>query len=251
MVIIESLLTKNPCYTEGRKIKVKGLMLHSVGCNQPKASVFINKWNKETYDRACVHAFIDAENGIVYQTLPWDHRGWHCGKSGNNTHIGVEMCEPNTIKYLVGSTFIDTDPIKTKEAVMRTYNSAVELFAKLCMEYKLDPIKNICSHKEGNKLGIATNHGDPEHLWSKFGLTMDKFRLEVKNKINEIKATTLPYVARITTTELNIRSGPSADYKICGTVKKGDAYTIVEEQNNWGRLKSGVGWISLKYTERI
>ena len=35
----------------GEKIKVKGLMLHSVGCPQPKASVFINMWNKKTFNK--------------------------------------------------------------------------------------------------------------------------------------------------------------------------------------------------------
>ena len=45
MKLVQSILTKNPCYTAGRKITVKGLLLHSVGCPQPKASVFINNWN--------------------------------------------------------------------------------------------------------------------------------------------------------------------------------------------------------------
>ena len=80
MKIVQSYLKKNPCYTAGKKITVKGLMLHSVGCPQPKASAFINSWNKESFDNACVHAFIDGNNGTVYQTLPWNHRGWHCGK---------------------------------------------------------------------------------------------------------------------------------------------------------------------------
>ena len=83
MTLVESLLTKNPCYTAGRKIKVKGLMLHSVGCPQPSASVFVKNWNKASYDRACVHAFVDGNTGTVYQTLPWDHRGWHCGAAAN------------------------------------------------------------------------------------------------------------------------------------------------------------------------
>ena len=28
MKLVESILTKNPCYTAGRKITVKGLMVH-------------------------------------------------------------------------------------------------------------------------------------------------------------------------------------------------------------------------------
>lgn len=95
MRLVESFLTKNPCYTAGRKITVKGLMLHSVGCPQPKAQVFLASWNHASFGSACVHGFIDGNDGTVYQALPWNHRGWHCGSgskgSGNNTHIGVEM----------------------------------------------------------------------------------------------------------------------------------------------------------------
>ena len=75
MRIIESFLTMNPCFKAGKKIEVQGLMLHSVGCPQPKAAAFIASWNKPSYGSACVHAFIDANDGTVYQTLPWDHRG--------------------------------------------------------------------------------------------------------------------------------------------------------------------------------
>ena len=105
MKLVESILTKNPCYKAGKKITVKGLMLHSVGCPQPSAAVFIRNWNSEDYDRACVHGFIDGNDGTIYQTLPWNHRGWHGGGSSNNTHIGVEMCEPACIKYIGGATF--------------------------------------------------------------------------------------------------------------------------------------------------
>ena len=198
MKIVESILTKNPCYTAGRKITVKGLMLHSVGCNQPKASVFINSWNSASYDRACVHGFIDANDGTVYQTLPWNHRGWHCGSgskgSGNNTHIGVEMCEPACIKYTGGSSFTCSDTATAKACAERTYQAAVELFAMLCKEYGLDPLADgvVISHKEGHSRGIASNHGDPEHLWTqlKMGYTMDTFRKAVKAAMSGTTATT-------------------------------------------------------------
>ena len=184
MKLVESILTKNPCYTAGRKITVKGLMLHSVGCPQPSAQVFVRNWNKAGYDRACVHAFIDGNDGAVYQCLPWNHRGWHCGASGNNTHIGVEMCEPACIKYTGGATFTCSDTATAKAVTQRTYQAAVELFAMLCRKFSLDPLGDgvIVSHKEGCKRGIASNHGDPEHLWTQLGLpyTMDTFRKAVK-----------------------------------------------------------------------
>lgn len=188
MKLVESILTRNPCYTAGRKITVKGLMLHSVGCPQPKASAFISSWNSASYDSACVHGFIDGNDGTAYQTLPWNHRGWHCGSgskgSGNNTHIGVEMCEPACIKYTSGSNFTCSDTVTAKAVAKRTYETAVELFAMLCEKYSLDPLADgvIISHREGCARGIASNHGDPEHLWTQLGMgyTMDSFRKAVK-----------------------------------------------------------------------
>ena len=200
--IIEKILTKNPCYIAGRKITVKGLMLHSVGCPQPSAMVFVNNWNPPANGReVCVHGFIDANTGEVYQTLPWDHRGWHGGGSSNNTHIGVEMCEPACIKYTGGSTFTCSDTATATAAVKRTYEAAVELFAFLCKQYKLDPLADgvIISHKEGHKRGVASNHGDPEHLWTqlKTGYTMDGFRKDVKAAMAEEEKPTAPATPKV------------------------------------------------------
>lgn len=203
MKIVESILTKNPCYTAGRKIAVRGLMLHSVGCPQPDAAVFINSWNQASYDKACVHGVIDGNDGIVYQTLPWDHRGWHCGAgvngSANNTHIGVEMCEPACIRYAGGADFTCADKAAARAVAGRTYEAAVELFAVLCQKYGLDPVKDgvVISHREGHSRGIASNHGDPEHLWSQLGMgyTMDGFRADVKTAMGGTVSAGMPVAA--------------------------------------------------------
>ena len=62
---------------------------------------------------------------------------------------------------------------------------------------------------------------------------------------------TLPYVVRITASSLNVRAGAGTLYKINTVVHKNEAFTIVEEKNGWGRLKSGAGWISLSYTKKV
>lgn len=191
MKLVQSIMTKNPCYTAGRKITVKGLMLHSVGCPQPNASVFIKNWNTPSYGTACVHGFIDGNDGTVYQTLPWNHRGWHCASgpkgSGNNTHIGIEMCEPASIRYTGGSSFTCSNLSAARTSVKKTYEAAVELFAYLCKLYGLNPTADgvIISHREGHARGIASNHGDPEHLWNGLGMgyTMNTFRKDVKEKM--------------------------------------------------------------------
>lgn len=238
-------------------------MLHSIGCAQPRASVFLNSWNKETYSNACVHGFIDANDGTVYQTLPWNFRGWHGGGSSNNTHIGIEMCEPACIKYTSGAKFTCSDVATAQAAVKRTYDAAVELFAMLCKQYKLDPLTAICSHKEGCAKGIASNHGDPEHLWSQLntGYTMDTFRAAVKAKMGSVsvqqtspavkKSAFTPYLVKVTASVLNVRTGPGKKHPVAMQIKNGGAYTIVEENGDWGKLKSGAGWICLSYTEKM
>lgn len=184
-MIRQNILKDSPCFRTGRKINVKGLMLHSVGCPQPSAEVFCKQFAH--YNQAAVHAFIDANTGVVYQTLPWNHRAWHCGDSANNTHIGVEMCESSHIKYTSGTSLYMTNKAKAQADCKRAYDSAVELFANLCKEYNLDPLKSgvIVSHKEGHARGIASNHGDPEHYWKGCGMpyTMDGFRKAVKQKM--------------------------------------------------------------------
>lgn len=60
----------------------------------------------------------------------------------------------------------------------------------------------------------------------------------------------VPYRVRVTITDLNIRTEANASSKSKGYIKPG-VYTIVEEKNGWGKLKSGAGWISLHYTKKL
>lgn len=64
-------------------------------------------------------------------------------------------------------------------------------------------------------------------------------------------STFAPYLVRITVSVLNIRKGPGTSYAVTGQIKDRGVYTIVEQKGNWGRLKSGAGWISLSYTKKV
>lgn len=59
------------------------------------------------------------------------------------------------------------------------------------------------------------------------------------------------YKVKITASKLNVRSNPNVNSAIVTQVKAGEVYTIIEEREGWGRLKSGAGWIALEYTQRI
>lgn len=53
-----------------------------------------------------------------------------------------------------------------------------------------------------------------------------------------------PFMVRVIIDDLNYRSDPSMEGKVCGQTGIG-SFTIVEVKNGWGRLKSGAGWIYL------
>jgi hypothetical protein len=59
-----------------------------------------------------------------------------------------------------------------------------------------------------------------------------------------------PYLVVINTDVLNVRASASTNAKITTQVKRGQVYTIVAEDGEWGKLKSGAGWIHLGYTKR-
>ena len=180
MRLYTALLTQNDCYRKGKYIKPRGVMVHSTGCNNPYLRRYVSPgderigdplsthWNQSGVG-ACVHAMIGkaADGSVaVYQTLPWTMRGWHCGRSGNDTHISFEICE---------------DSLTDRAYFHATYQAAVELTAYLCQLYHLDPQSDgvVLCHSEGYARGIASNHADVLHWWGRYGVSMDDFRAAV------------------------------------------------------------------------
>jgi N-acetylmuramoyl-L-alanine amidase len=188
------ILTENACYKAGKTIVPKGIMVHSTGANNPYLKRYVgpddgllgknqynNHWNQDRPDgrQVCPHAFIGklADGSIAtYQTLPWNHRGWHAGGSANDTHIGFEICEDN----LTDVSYFNA-----------VYKEAVELCVYLCGLYGLSE-ESIIGHYEGYQRGIASNHGDPKNWFSLHGKSMDTFRADVKKPLNMTAASPPP-----------------------------------------------------------
>ena len=185
------LLKENDCYKAGRRLTPRGVMVHSTGANNPNVSRYVpgdevtgrntggNHWDQPGVSK-CVHAFVGkfADGGVgTVQTLPWDMRGWHCASgpkgSGNNTHIGFELCE---------------DGLEDGEYFEAVYREAVELTAMLCMEYGLDPLADgvVICHAEGHDRGIASNHSDVLHWFPRHGKTMDDFRADAAKEVDHM-----------------------------------------------------------------
>lgn len=185
--VIKYYLTKNRCYQRNVKREPIGIQLHTIGTAQGTAQAVADYWNQASVS-ACVHYIVDCDTpGKVLYTLPEDVRGWGDAGWGNNNLIMFEICESDHIKYTGGSTYQINNKEKFKTDIMRGYNTAVALCADICKRYGWDPeaklpngIYLISSHDEGRKAGLSSAHVDPEHIWPRFGLSMEKFRSNVK-----------------------------------------------------------------------
>jgi N-acetylmuramoyl-L-alanine amidase len=130
---------------------------------------------------------------------------------------------------------------------------------------------NTTSFKVGDKVVVkssATTYADSTKVipaWVKGGLyTISKIsgsKVLLKEIVSWVKVSdvqksgtsskSVSYVVKVTVDFLNIRSGAGTNFPVTGTVKKGEAYTIVKEKNGFGKLKSDAGWISLDCTKRV
>lgn len=230
MQIIAKYLTQNPYFRDGRWITgstFRGFFLHSVGVGQPDPLVFIRQWNSASYGRAGINGFIGAD--AVYLTAPCLEtpgrvkRMPHAGKpAGNNGYIGFELCEPSQITYTTGANFKIRDKAAAQSFCRKTYENAVQLFAKLCSFHGKDPLQDgvILSHNEAGRRGIASGHVDPEHLWRGLGLpyTMNGFRQDVaaamrpKEEIDMTKAEVIALIDQRIKAALDGKDVPASDW---------------------------------------
>lgn len=230
MKLRQYIHVNNDCYKAGKPLQVKGFMLHSTGANNPYLSRYVgsspelginkynNHWNTPRPDgmQKCVHGFIGKmadESIATCQTLPWDMRGWHCGGKGNDLYIGVEICE---------------DDLSNQSYFMACYTEAVQLVQSLREKFGFDA-DNIIDHAEAHKRGLASNHADVKHWFSRFGVTMDDFRQSVVNAIENPTPETMLY--RIRTSWDNEQSQVGA-YRNLESAKK-----VCDDKNEQRRLR--------------
>lgn len=199
---IVCMMTQSTCYRQTKKMKVKGVLWHSTGANNPTLKRYVqpddnakdrnalikligknaygNDWN-HTSVQAGLNAWIGKlSDGTVaaVQTMPWDYRPWGCGSgakgSCNAGWIQFEICE---------------DGLNDKAYFDKAYQEACELTAYLCKMYGIDPVGSvkyngvtvptILCHADSHKLGLGSNHGDVLHWFPKFGKNMDTVRADV------------------------------------------------------------------------
>lgn len=176
----------------------------------------------------------------IVQGIEENRNAWHAGDGGNGkgnrNKIAIEICH---------STNPDTSLFEKSEKLAAQF-----------IAYKLKEkgwgIERVSKHQDYS--GKYCPHKTLDLGWERF-LNMIRAELgtiqpETTQAVPEAQSQTVGYTVKITASVLNVRNGAGTNYKINTTVKKDEVYTIVEEKNGWGKLKSGAGWISLNYTTK-
>ena len=191
------------------------------------------------------------------------------GRHLNSTPIGIRGWNTNAICIEIYGDFD-----KGKDVMTAAQKKAViALYGELCKRFKIKPsTSTIRPHcwftARGTYLGKYDSSRSaktcPGTNFMGYGCSTTgfaKFIKEVKAYIDgeeskevvkeEPKEEKSKGIYRVRTDELNVRKGPGVNFEKTNEVHKGDAFTIVEINGNWGKLKSGIGWINLSYTEKV
>lgn len=236
----------SPNRTSPRNHKIDTITIHCMACDlsvERCGAVFAKR------TRMASSNYGVGSDGRVGLYVEEKDRSW-CSSNKANDHraITIEVaCEP-------------VAPYKVTDAAMA---ALIELVADIC---RRNEIKQLLWKGDKSLIGQVDKQNMTVHRWfAKKACPGDYLygkhgyiAAEVNNRLGVTAAQPEPaqqptgtYKVRITANTLNVRAGAGTSYKVTTTVKKGGIYTIVEEKDGWGKLKSGAGWISLKYTEKV
>ena len=202
-----------------------------------------------------------AKDGKVVLVVDESMRSW-CSSSNENDQRAVTIeCSSET-----------TSPYAFNDAV---YNKLIDLCVDICKRNGKNTLLWIADKNTALNYNPKSNEMLlTVHRWFKqkacpgdwLMARMDDLASKVNSKLKGVSSNTItstpvvqqpttnngfPYVVQITANVLNIRKGPGTNYPVVGQIKDKGKYTIMEVQNGFGRLKSGAGYISMKYTQKI
>ncbi len=217
----------------------------------------------------------------VIQALPLNRNAWHAGDgatgNGNRKGLSIEICYSKsggdrfTKAELNASKFIaqllhecDWDISKVKKhqdfskkyCPHRTLDNGWQRFVDMVKSelIALDAPPAGELYRVRKSWNDAGNQKGAYSDLNNAILECDKHKdYEVYNSEGVAVYPQKQFMVKIKTDFLNVRKSASLNSTVATTVKKGEVYTIIEEKDGWGQLKSGIGWISLgiPYVERI
>nr|WP_308742116.1 N-acetylmuramoyl-L-alanine amidase [uncultured Anaerocolumna sp.] len=234
---MKTVLANKANYGGSRKTSsIKFIVIHYTGNDGDSDSANANYFANNVV-KSSAHYFVDDDS--ITQSVPDDYTAWHCGTNKTYYHptcrnansIGIEMC--------------DTVKDGTYNLSNKTRKNVIELVQILMKKYRI-PIENVIRHYDVTHKICPAYFVNDSNAWI-------AFKNEISGKVVESKPSKsdIPYMVKVTADVLNIREDAGTGYKVTGQIKDNGVYTIVEEKDGWGKLKSGVGWVSLKYCEKL
>lgn len=153
-------------------------------------------------------------------------------------------------KYHTETTTKPTPPANQPEVIFKEGNLVVLTNDAVYYNGKTVPtwVKAKAWYVKANQVGDRVVIDKSEDGTNSINSPINASYLSLKNPKKEPFTS---YLVKVTTELLNYRSGPSTSYKVNGMIKKSEVYTIVDEKDGWGKLKSGAGWICLDYVKKI
>lgn len=188
------------------------------------------------------HYFVDSRN--IYQVVEDKDSAWAVGRNYGSNNLFGKCHNKNSISIeMCSSEGKITDD---------TFNNTVELTKKLMKKYNIPADRvvrhyDVCSKKCPGWKGWLP--GD-ESIWNKFKKAISAKSTEAKK--SEPKSTG-NFKVKVIDSALNIRKGPGTNYEIVDVIKNKGTFTITQTSGNWGKLKSGLGWINIsaKYVKTV
>lgn len=224
-------------------------------------------------DRQCSANYVVGKDGFIGLSVDEKDRAWCSGgkdKNGKPIRVnGISGADNDHRAVTIEVASDTTHPYKVND---KAYAALIELVADIC---KRNGIKELKWKADKSLIGKVDQQNMTVHRWfankSCPGDYLYNLHGDIAKKVNAklgIAADTstpvkdesavkpnVPYKVRIKIANLNIRSGAGTNYSAKGFIAPG-VYTIVNEASGkgatkWGKLKSGAGWISLDYCEKL
>ena len=200
-----------------------------------------------TTNLQCSANYVVGMDGSIGISVDEKDRSW-CSSNSANDHraITIEVASDTTHPYAV------TDA---------SFAALINLVEEICLRNGIMKLvwstnkNDRVNHRNGCNMTVHRDYANKacpgDYLYNRHG----EIAAEVNRRLQGgTGATAMPYLVRVTISDLYIRKGPGTNYGKNGFIMPG-VYTIVEESSGtgatkWGKLKSGAGWIALDYTER-
>lgn len=242
MQITEMLLTPNKYSRPQIPLKtVKKVVLHYVGNAGSTAIANRNYFeNQKNGGRYVSSNYIVGLDGEILRCVP-ENEVAYCSNQANTYSLSIECCHPDA----------------TGKFTAETTDSAAELCAYLLKKYGLK-IDDLIRHydvtgKQCPLWYVPTKYQSEEVANARWA----GFKALVSQKMGVALSGDKSFKVKIIDTALNVRKGAGVTNAVVTAVHKGEVYTIVETEkvggSEWGRLKSGIGWINIgkKYVKRV